>query len=237
MTPISLHNNRARGGLVLAAALLAQGILLVMLFATERTAPILTAAALAFVLWRWWRRGRLHPVLRVAVVTAALGGLGMLAGSWIDAAHGNAGSSAVLDAERGGSAGPIVSPCHAPPRTAEATPEGGHAEHGAHDLRTMAASWMFGLMLVACVAGCAWLCDDCGHSRRARAVDHLACAVGMVVGMVLGGDSAALLTSWSGLGSGITMHLGMVLGMATGAAAACAALRAARRRLKILVGR
>lgn len=213
------HSRHVRGALIVGAALLVQVALMAWLFRTESVIVTgLAAAGLALGLgWRWGRN-RLHPIARVAVVTAALGGLGMLVGTGIDAAQSAASTTA------GAAAEPAAPSCHAHGATT-----GSADGQPSHELRKMATSWMFLLMVVACVGGCAWLCEDCERRWHRRVVDHLGCTAGMVLGMMLGGNLAGSFAAWSGLGAGVAMHVAMVVGMAAGSAVSCALMRAIAR--------
>jgi hypothetical protein len=89
-----------------------------------------------------------------------------------------------------------------------------HAMQGA-----MAGVWSLGtgVMVLACVSACLFLCDASGGWRR-RCTAHLAGAAGMVAGMAL---AATVLAEPFGAlaGSAAGMHLAAVLGMAAGTAA------------------
>jgi hypothetical protein len=112
-------------------------------------------------------------------IVGALGGLGMLIGSQIDA------RSSSLPA------------CHA----------------------SGLVSWMTGAMLVGCVPACAWLLPACGgaRSQRGQLLGHLACFVGMMLGMQLGERWLTPLLD-AMVTPPATHHIAMVLGMMLGAA-------------------
>lgn len=206
-----LRVNGFGGALAVAIGFVVQGVVLAWLFTSDRVAVVLLAVALALAAGVAWSRGLLHPTARMAVVVAALGGLGMLAGSWLDAASMTSPSAA-----GNGNSAPATSTtlstasCHA----SSASGTGAGVSHS-HELDAMLFSWMFLLMLVACVAGCTWLCADCWQSRRAKLLEHMGCHVGMVFGMMLGGDRALALPS--GQSDVVSMHVAMVLGMSAGA--------------------
>lgn len=209
------------GALIVGAAVLLQVVLMAWLFRTERVVVTgLMAAGLALGLGWSWGCNRLHPIARVAVVTAALGGLGMLLGTWIDTAQGAASTT------DGAAVKPAAPSCHAAWTTAGQPTLGVGAEQPSHELSAMATSWMFVLMVIACVGGCSWLCDDCQQSRQRRILEHLGCTAGMILGMMLAGNLTGSLVAWSGLGAGIAMHVTMVVGMAAGSATSCALQRA-----------
>ena len=135
----------------------------------------------------------------------------MLVGTWLDAP---APSSATEHAAAAASVPHASSAGHHD--HAAAAPAAHHQHH--HSWDATVRSWMFALMLVGCVGGCAWLCDEGGTSRRVRVIEHLGCASSMSVGMVAG---AMVATSpaipSSPLPPELSMHLWMVLGMTAGA--------------------
>lgn len=219
--PEVARSRRPRGAWIIGVASLVQVVLMAWLFRTESvTVTGLVAAGLALGLGWSWGRNWLHPIARVAVVTAALGGLGMLVGTWIDMAQSAASTTAGAEVD------PAALSCHLHGTgVARLTPDEAAAEPS-HELGKMATSWMFVLMLIACVGGCAWLCDDCERRPHRRLLEPIACAGGMILGMMLGGNLAGSFAAWSGLGAGVAMHSAMVVGMAAGSATSRALLQA-----------
>ena len=78
-------------------------------------------------------------------------------------------------------------------------------------------NWMNGLMLTACISGCWILCPRC-RDRRHEFLSHLTCALGMCVGMILGGRLLGSLWQ-TPLGADGGMHVAMLIGMLAGVAA------------------
>ena len=204
---------------IVGAASLTQVALMAWLFRTENvTATGLVAVGLAFAVGWGWGRNRIPAVARVAVVTAALGGLGMLVGTWIDTAQSAASTAASVAGE------PAMPPCHVRETTTEPPALGQADEPPSHELGKMVTSWMFVLMLIGCAGGCTCLCDECEPRWHRRLLEPLGCTPGMILGMMLGGNLAGSFAAWSGLGASVAMHVTMVGGMAVGSATSRALL-------------
>jgi hypothetical protein len=183
----------------LGAAVLAQGAILAASAPLRGQATwqaLLVAGALAFLTEQAWRhRMRLHHRVDMTLVMLALGGLGMILGSWADAGFG----------PLAGAAGPSC--CH--------------LEGSAHEpiLRSV-FSWMTALMLLFSVppgfvlTRCAALAR---RSVRHGIAMHVFGNVGMVAGMIaagrlLGGFLGQALGS-APAGHHLAMLGGMLLGM------------------------
>lgn len=159
------------------------------------------------------RRRHPRPLLDMMLITACVGGAGMLLGGMID--DWVAPPSVNLD----------VPPCHR--NLADTSTEVQTAPWSWSTWSTW-ASWMNLVMLAVCVPACALLCRPCaGSSRATHWLVHGACAVGMMLGMFAGG--ALLGPSLENvLGPRLGMHVAMVLGMVMGVAAGWPILRLTR---------
>lgn len=187
---------RDRGvALALAAAVLAQGALLVVM-ARLPVRPALqllaVAAALALLVWQAWLvRLRLNHRVDMLIVMTAFGGLGMLLGWWLDLA------------------GPMLEAMRSP------------VMHGMARRSVWSAvfSWMTLGMFAGAIPPSLWLtrCAELARASRRRWIStHLVGNLAMLAGMIacgrLLGPAIAALTGSRVVG----MHLGMLLGMAAG---------------------
>ncbi|MGD8439945.1 MAG: hypothetical protein PVG53_05375 [Holophagae bacterium] len=230
----------------LAAATLAQGaavVLLGRLGGRLGLQVMVVAAALAGLVYQAWRhRLRLNHRVDMLLVMGAFGGLGMLAGWWIDLGwtapprdasfhvamgHGCGGHMVAVDH---GAAAPGDGCC---PGTADPTRSGseGHEppasssgpSHGGGMFWPMVFSWMTGLMLVGAIPpGAAFTrCARLARTSRRRWIStHVVGNALMIAGMIwLGhriGPVLATATGSAVLGGHLGMLAGMLLGMEVG---------------------
>lgn len=173
------------GPLLVAGALLAQGLALARLSGDAAALAAFVPAALAGAFAR--ARHVRWPRLDFLVVTMAFGGLGMLAGMAL---------------------------------------EGGPHAHAGHTATVAAGAWSAatGLMLLACVPACLWMCAPLHTGRRVgHGASHLLLALGMAAGMAAAGPVLAPPLARV-LGPLPGMHAAMLLGMTAGTALCLAAL-------------
>lgn len=184
-----------RVALALAAAVLAQGVLLVVMARLPlRTAMqvVAVASALAILVWQAWLvRLRLNHRVDMLIVMTALGGFGMLLGWWVDLA------GPALEAMRS----PVVQ------------------RMVRHSVWGAVFSWMTFGMFVGAIPPSLWLtrCAELARASRRRWVStHIVGNLAMLSGMIacgrLLGPAIAVLTGSRVVG----MHVGMLLGMAVG---------------------
>lgn len=217
---------------LLAGAVLAQGLGMVLL---GRLGPrngletMVVAAAAALLTWQAWRvRLRLNHRLDMLLVMGALGGLGMLAGWWIDlgfqAPPREAGFHQAMGHGGGGGAAGEHSCC------AAAAAQSGTGTDGAADAGSalrgfvaMVGTWMTGLMLLAAIPPGLVLtrCAELAKQGWRRWVStHIVGNVLMIIGMIwLGhalGPAVARLTGSAVVGGQLAMLGGMLVGMEAG---------------------
>lgn len=230
----------------LAGATLAQGVAVVLLGRLDWRLGLevmVVAAALAGLVHQAWRhRLRLNHRVDMLLVMGAFGGLGMLAGWWVDlgftapprdasfhAAMGHGCSGHEAAGEHGtapsGDAccGDTVDPAPVGSASHPPAPASDGASHGAGVFWPMVFSWMTGLMLVGAIppglalTRCAQLAR---MSRRRWLSTHVVGNVLMIVGMIwLGhwiGPMLAAATGSAVLGGHLGMLAGMLLGMEAG---------------------
>lgn len=232
---------------LLAGAVLGQGIGLVLLGRLElRTAvqTLVVAAALGLLTWQAWRvRMRLNHRVDMLLVMGALGGLGMLAGWWVDLGfeappreagfheamgHGCGGHEVAATEAAGASAAAESGGCCETDASgsgsgSEPAVGDGAGHGGGHGFWAMVDSWMTGLMLLAAIPPGLVLtrCAELARSGWRRWVStHLVGNGLMVAGMVwLGhaiGPAVADLTGSAVVGGQVAMLLGMLVGMEAG---------------------
>ncbi len=237
--PSSPRRDR-RLALTLGAAVLAQGLGLVLLDRPPAPAAaqwLLCAAALALLFQQAWRhRWHLNHRVDMLLIMLAVGGLGMLAGTWIDEqvaarATGNprpeppaAGPAAGGDMTIHPPAGHAAHISHAAHRLP--SPHGGH-QHSGHQhgglsygsLRDAAFSWMTALMLLGAIppAVAFTRCAALARADRRRWFStHIAGNAGMVVGMLLLGALLAPSLARMFGSARAAGHVAMLIGMAAG---------------------
>ena len=147
------------------------------------------------------RHSNARPLLEMLLVTGSIGGLAMLLGSMLDVHFATAGTETRPS-------------CHAA--------VGSSAVLGMPGLGfdlVPALNWMNGLMLVACVGGCVFLCSPRGNCQFGNYFDrcktHVLLAVGMLLGMPFGAHFGSSLLGRA-FGEVAGMHLAMVGGMLLG---------------------
>ncbi len=208
----------------LAAAVLAQGVALVLLGrlgARPAVQVVVAAAALALVVREaWTRRMGMNHRIDMLLVMGALGGLGMLAGWWVDlgftappadASFHVAMGHAPADGSGGGA-------CCAHPGG-----EGGAGEASGGSFWPMVTTWMTGLMLVFAIPPGVVLtrCAQLARSgRRLWISTHLVGNAAMVAGMIVVGHwigpALGRLAGSNVVGAHLGMLGGMLLGMEAG---------------------
>ncbi len=182
-------------GWILAAATLAQGVVLVVMARSPVRAAlqlVVVAAALALLVQQAWVvRKRLNHRVDMLIVMTAFGGLGMLLGWWVDLA------------------GPALEAMRAPAMHMMAR----------HSVWHAVFSWMTFGMFAGAIPPSLWLtrCAELARTSRRRWVStHLVGNLAMLAGMIacgrLLGPAVAALTGSRIVG----MHVGMLLGMAVG---------------------
>lgn len=218
----------------LAGAVLAQGIALVLLARFELRPALETlvvAAALALLVWQAWRvRLRLNHRLDMLLVMGAVGGLGMLAGWWIDlgftAPPREAGFHEAMGHGGGGEMGEH-SCCAAAGTSATGavtgSGSGGAVHSGLRSFVAMVRTWMTGLMLLAAIPPALVLtrCAELARQGWRRWVStHLIGNALMVAGMIwLGhalGPAVTRLVGSGIVGGQLAMLGGMLIGMEAG---------------------
>ncbi len=201
-------------GWMLAAAVLAQGVgvvLLGRLGGRSALQVMVVAGALALLAEEGWRhRMRLNHRIDMFLVMGAFGGLGMLAGWWVDLGFTAPAADAGFHAAMGHASCPM---------------------HGGASPWAMVPTWMTGLMLLAAIPPGLVLtrCAELARSGVRRWIStHVVGNACMVAGMIwLGhwvGPAIARLAGSSVLGGHVGMLLGMLLGMEVGMFAGEAAL-------------
>jgi len=221
----------------LAGAVVLQGLGLVLLGRLQGAAAwqtMVVSGALAAVVAQAWRvRMRLNHRIDMFLVMGAFGGLGMIAGWWVDlgfqapprdasfhAAMGHGCAHAAVDvaAEEGDCCGDVPGVVS---HTAAVEPA--EQQGGGHSPWSMALTWMTGLMLLGAIPPGLVLtrCAELARSGWQRWVStHVVGNVAMVVGMiVLGhwvGPGLGRLTGSNVVGGHVGMLVGMLAGMEAG---------------------
>lgn len=216
---------------LLGFAVLMQGIGMVLLGRLEGRSAVQTlvvSAALALLVAQGWRvRMRLNHRVDMLLVMAACGGLGMLAGWWVDLGFEAPARDAGFHVAMGhGSGEGAACPHHAAGAAASDAVEGGAGSWLVRTARTtwqMAWTWMTGLMLLAAIpAGVALTrCAQLARTGWRRWVStHLVGNALMVLAMIwVGhwiGPGIAHLTGSAVVGGHVGMLLGMLVGMEIG---------------------
>jgi hypothetical protein len=221
-------------GWMLGGVVLAQGIAMALLARLEPRGivqvVVVTGAISLAVTTAWRIRSRLNHRIDMLLVMAAFGGLGMLAGWWVDlgfsAPPRDAGFHQAMGHGCGGEpAGPAEAgggSCHGGASTdtevrADAMARGGDSPW------SMVTTWMTGLMLLAAIppglklTRCAMLART---GWRRWVSTHIVGNALMVVGMIWlchwVGPGIARLTGSSVVGGHLGMLLGMLVGMELG---------------------
>jgi hypothetical protein len=221
----------------LAVAVLLQGVGMVLLGRLHGAAAwqtMVVCGAVAAVVAQAWRvRLRLNHRIDMLLVMGAFGGLGMIAGWWVDLGftappadasfhaamgHGCHAAAAAEPAGEGDCCGEV--PGMEPDAAAEEVAE----QHGGgHSPWSMALTWMTGLMLLGAIPPGLVLtrCAELARSGWRRWVStHVVGNVAMVAGMiVLGhwiGPGLGRLTGSNVVGGHVGMLVGMLVGMEAG---------------------
>lgn len=234
-----MSRDRVGGRDLLAAAALAvaiglQGIGLVVMgrLAVKPAVQLLVVTvALALTVAQAWRvRLRLNHRIDMLLVMGAFGGLGMIAGWWIDldfkappadASFHAAMGHACDHSAAGSETGEPVPPCHA--AAAANGDETAPAQQGGSPFWSMALSWMTGLMLAFAIPPGVVMtrCAELARSGwRLWISTHIIGNAAMVVGMiVIGhwiGPAIGRLVHSNVVGAHVGMLLGMLVGMEAG---------------------
>jgi hypothetical protein len=227
----------------------AQGIAVVLLGRLDwrlAVEVIVVSVALAGLVHQAWvHRMRLNHRIDMLLVMGVFGGLGMLAGWWVDLGFAAPPADATFHAAMGHGCGThaaadqavpmegMPSDCcdsTAPPASTQTSPGADSAAHDGHGRQDhggsfwpMVFSWMTGLMLLGAIPPGLLLtrCADLARTSTRRWVStHLVGNALMIAGMVwLGHAIGPMLTAWTGsaiLGGHLGMLLGMLLGMEVG---------------------
>jgi hypothetical protein len=217
----------------LGAAVVVQGVGVVLLGRLDGRAlwqTVVVAVALALLVAQMWRvRMHLNHRVDMLLVMGAFGGLGMLAGWWVDLGYAAPAADASFHAAMGHGCGTVGESRRGDAESAaeccETVPESAsHGEDGGgHSPWAMVTSWMTGLMLLGAIPPGLVLtrCAALARSGWRRWVStHLVGNAAMVAGMVvLGhtiGPSLGRLTGSNVLGAHIGMLVGMLVGMEVG---------------------
>lgn len=209
--------------LLLALAVALQGVIMAWLDRLRGPALVqclLISLALAVAAHELWRnRRRLDHRIDMALVMMALGGLGMLAGTWIDMAQ--AGGAGHGHGQTVQPAKPLPPCCHAAPADASPAsppPSSGSSGFWGGFYRAL-TSWMTILMLLGGIPPSLVLSRCCRLARlswRRWWATHIAGNLGMLTGMILAGMAfgPALGERLGAMVSG--HHLAMLAGMLVG---------------------
>lgn len=205
---------------VALGATLAAQILLILPLSGLSLGGAVLLGALAIALWV----RRPSTTVEMLVVTAGIGGMGMLCGAYLDM-QGSVGQQDAVAIEAP-AAEPELPPCHARVLEAEAAHEGSEDEAAAEApefswamAEAELGSMMTLLMLVTCVPSCLLLCRTQGCTSRWRHAGlHLCATLTMLVGMFAGGWWLGPVLSGWGLDALAAAHLAMLIGMLVGVA-------------------
>lgn len=203
----------------LGAAVFLQGLAMVFLgrLAVRPAVQVLAVAgalaALTFEAWR--RRMRLNHRVDMLLVMGALGGLGMIAGWWVDLGFTAPPADASFHVAMG------CAPAEAPGQGACCTAPAEGAAGGS--FWPMVTTWMTGLMLAFAVPAALPLtrCAQLARTGWRRWVStHLVGNVAMVALMIVVGHwlgpALGRLTGSNVVGGQVAMVLGMLVGMEAG---------------------